>query len=53
MLWILLGSAIFLAFVFQEDLPAASSPRTAALFLSVMGFLGVVLRMVPGRASSR
>lgn len=68
--WILLGSAIFLAFVFQEgvflliaggfvwrlftkDLPVVSSPRTVALFVSVMGFLGVVLRMVPGHGFSR
>jgi Zn-dependent protease len=68
--WILLGSAVFLAFVFQEgvflfiaggfvwrlftkDLPAVSSPRTVALFVSVMGLLGVVLRTVPGHGFSR
>jgi Zn-dependent protease len=68
--WILLGSAVFLALIFQEgvfilvaggfvwrlftkDLPAVSSPRTAAYFACVMAFLGAVLRFVPGQGFSR
>jgi Zn-dependent protease len=67
---ILLGSAVFLALIFQEgvfilvaggfvwrlftkDLPAVSSPRTAAYFAYVMAFLGAVLRFVPGQGFSR
>jgi Zn-dependent protease len=67
---ILLGSAVFLALIFQEgvfilvaggfvwrlftkDLPAVSSPRTAAYFACVMAFLGAVLRFVPGQGFSR
>ena len=39
--------------LFTKDLPAVSSPRTAAYFACVIAFLGVVLRFVPGHGFTR
>jgi Zn-dependent protease len=35
--------------LFRKDLPALPSVRTAAYFIGVLGLLGLVLRLVPGR----
>ena len=39
--------------LFTNDLPRVSSPRTVAYFICILGFLGVVLRTVPGYGFSR
>jgi Zn-dependent protease len=39
--------------LFTKDLPRVSSPRTVAYFICILGFLGVVLRTVPGHGFSR
>ena len=39
--------------LFTKDLPAVSSPRTVAYFVSVMALLGCALRLVPGHGFSR
>ena len=35
--------------LFTKDLPALPSYRTTAFYVAVMGFLGIVLRLVPGQ----
>jgi Zn-dependent protease len=48
-----LVAAGFVWRLLTKDLPAVSSPRTVAYFASVIAFLGVVLRFVPGHGFTR
>jgi len=46
-------AAGFLWRLFTKDLPPVASPRTVTYFICILGFLGVVLRTVPGHGFSR
>jgi len=46
-------AAGFIWRLFTKDLPPIASPRTVTYFICILGFLGVVLRTVPGHGFSR